>query len=187
MGVWSYSVFNAMRRAATIIIIGETRDPATIEGVITTALTGHLVMTTMHTSSVPEIISRATGAFPSSQQSRIAIDMLESLNLMVTQLLLPQVGGGRVACREFMVMDRKTRSALISTPHERWPSIMREMLTKRNCVGRSMADSAEVLLKEGRIDKAIYEWIAVRSSSKSKVERTALGMDMTGLDLEEDL
>ena len=182
--LWSQCVTNALRRAPKIIIIGEARDKATLENCVKASLTGHLVMSTMHTIGVPESIRMAMMRFPGSERRAIAADLLETLNLVVTQLLLPQVGGGKVGCREFLVFDRKVRTALVGLDPDKWPAKLREMLTARQVVGRSMADSARTLLTEGRITPEIYEWIAARTSAESKVTRTVMGGKLFDLDAE---
>ena len=173
--LWASAVSNALRRAPKIIVIGEARDRATFEAIIQASLTGHLSMSTMHTIGVPESIRRALMFFPGSERRGISIDLLECLNLLVTQLLLPRVGGGKVGCREFMVFDRKVRIALNSLDPEEWPGKIREMLNERRVIGRSMADSARELLQANKITSETFEWVAARSSGESKVVRQAMG------------
>lgn len=173
--IWAYCVRNAMRRAPDIILIGEARDRSTIQGCIEASLTGHLVMSTMHTIGVPETIRRAMMPFSQSERHGIAIDLLECLNLVVTQLLLPRQGGGKIACREFMVFDRKVRASLVRLEPDDWPAKLREMMTERQVVGTTMADSARALFDGGAITDDTYDWISSRTSRESQVVRQAIG------------
>lgn len=179
-GIWSRCVSDALRKAPKIIVIGEARDRATIEGCIEAALTGHLLMSTMHTIGVPATIRRAMMPFPGPERRGIAMDLLECMNMMVTQLLLPRVGGGKVGCREFLVVDRKVRSALGGLDTEEWPGKLTEMLSGRQVTGRSMADSAKDLLARKLITPETFEWIAVRTSGESKVVRQARSGGLAG-------
>lgn len=171
--IWAYCVRNALRRAPDIIIIGEARDKATIQGCIEAALTGHLVMSTMHTIGVPETIRRAIMPFSAQEKSGIAVDLLESLNLVVTQLLLPRVGGGRIACREYIIFDAKVRANLINQDIDLWPAKLREIMTQGWAQSATMAESADKLLRGGLISKETHEWIASRTSRESKIARIA--------------
>ena len=176
--VWAYCVRNALRRKPTLILIGEARDRATIQGCIEAALTGHLVMSTMHTIGVPETVRRAMMPFSALERRGIAVDLLECLNLIVTQLLLPRAGGGKVACREYMVVDRKVRAALMGADPDEWPARLRTMLNERRVTGSTMAASAQTLLGRDLITPETYEWIAARTSSESKVVREAISGGM---------
>jgi defect-in-organelle-trafficking protein DotB len=179
--VWAYSVRNALRRAPDIIIIGEARDKATIQGCVEAALTGHLVMSTMHTIGVPETIRRAVMPFSVAERHSIAIDLLESLNLVVTQLLLPKLGGGRVACREYVVFDAKVRAALVGQEPDSWPSKLREIMSQGWASSVTMAQSSEKLLTSGHISNETYEWISSRTSRESRLARAAMGRSSLAL------
>lgn len=171
---WAYCVRNALRRAPDIIVIGEARDKATIQGCTEASLTGHMVMSTMHTIGVADTIRRAIKPFSASEKNSVAADLLECLNLVVTQLLLPRKGGGRIACREYVVFDRKIRTTLIGLDPDDWPTKLRDMMAERRVVGLSMADSARKLLEADKITPEIFEWIASRASGESKIIRDAI-------------
>lgn len=175
---WAIAVANALRRKPDIIIIGEARDRDTIRACIEASLTGHMLLSTMHTIGVPETVRRVMMPFHGAEQRAVASDFLECINMVVTQLLLPKVGGGKVAVREFMVFDRKAKADLMGLEIEEWPSRIREMLSKRQVVGRSMSDAAKALLGDGRITAETYEWIAARTSDESRLMRDATGVGL---------
>lgn len=175
---WAWCVRNALRRKPDIISIGEARDRDTIKGCIALSNTGHLVMTTMHTIGVAETIRRAVIEFPPEEQRSVAADLLDVLNLVVTQLLIPRKGGGKIGCREYMVFDKKARSALQGLEPELWPGRIRELLFSKQVIGCSMADSARNLLEIGEITPETFEWISNRSSNESKLVRTAIAQGL---------
>ena len=92
-----------LRQDPDIIFVGEMRDPETISTVLTAAETGHLVFSTLHTSSAAEAVERIVDVFDGSKQKQILIQLSSVLRGVVAQHLLPKKGGGRVAAREILV------------------------------------------------------------------------------------
>ena len=160
---FAYCVRNALRRKPTIILIGEARDKATIQASVEAALTGHVLYSTMHTIGVAETLRRAIMPFPGDERRSMAVDIMETMRLSVTQILLPKVGGGKVGCREFMVFDDVSRSRFLDTEIDEWPQLARRLLSERKCIGRSMKDSAQVLFNNGEIAEDTYNYIASRT------------------------
>lgn len=163
--VFAYGVRNALRRKPTIILIGEARDRATIEAVVEASLTGHLVYSTMHTIGVGETLRRAVMPFPDSIRRSMAVDIMESLRMIVSQLLLPRKGGGKVGCREYMVFGREIREQFLKENIDNWPRLARRMLAEERAIGSTMAKSALKLLWDGLIDEATYERVAGKSKN----------------------
>jgi defect-in-organelle-trafficking protein DotB len=160
--IYAYCVRNALRRKPTIIVIGEARDKATIEATVEAGLTGHLVFSTMHTIGVGETLRRATMPFPDDVRRSMGVDIMESLRMVVTQLLLDKVGGGKVACREFMVFGRDIREVFLKEDMDDWPKVSRRLLAEERAIGRTMAKSALNLLAQGLISEETYERTAAR-------------------------
>ena len=79
------------------------RDIETIRLALTAAETGHLVFSTLHTSSAPKTIDRIIDVFPAGEKSMVRSMLSESMRATITQTLLKRVGGGRVAAWEIMV------------------------------------------------------------------------------------
>lgn len=163
--IFAYCVRNALRRKPTIIIVGEARDRATIEASVEAGLTGHLVYTTMHTIGVGETLRRAVMPFPDSVRAAMAVDIMESLRMIVSQLLLPRKGGGKVGCREYMVFSRDAREAFLKEPIDNWPRVARRLLAEERVLGQTMSEGALNLLWEDLIDEETYELIAGRSKA----------------------
>jgi len=100
---FSMALKYAMRQDPDIILIGEMRDKETIEAALTAAETGHLVFGTLHTNSAPGTINRIIDVFSGDEQGQIRTMIAGSLVGVISQMLLPKVGGGRVAVPEIMI------------------------------------------------------------------------------------
>lgn len=93
----------ALRQDPNIIMLGEMRDIETISAVLTAAETGHLVISTLHTATAAETISRIVNIFPAYQQQQVLIQLASTLRAVIAQQLLPRIKKGRVAAREIMI------------------------------------------------------------------------------------
>ena len=92
-----------VRQDPDVILVSEMRDLETIALAITLAETGHLVLATLHTANAPQTIDRIIDIFPVDQQSQIRLQVALALKGIVSQRLLPKIGGGRVAAREILI------------------------------------------------------------------------------------
>jgi twitching motility protein PilT len=102
---------SALREDPDIILVGEMRDQETIALALTAAETGHLVLSTLHTSNAPQTISRIVDVFPPHQQDQIRVQLADTLLGVVAQTLVPtQDGQGRVAALEIMVANAAIRN-----------------------------------------------------------------------------
>ena len=90
----------ALREDPDIVLVGEMRDLETIAIALETAVTGHLVFGTLHTSSAVGTIDRIVDQFPSDRQQQIRVMMADALKAVISQILLKKIGGGRVAALE---------------------------------------------------------------------------------------
>ena len=93
----------ALREDPDVILIGEMRDKETIAAAITAAETGHLVFGTLHTNSAAQTINRIVNVFPAEEQEQIRTQLSMALLAVIAQVLLPKIGGGRVAAQEIMI------------------------------------------------------------------------------------
>lgn len=101
-----------LRQDPDVIMLGEMRDLETTAIAITAAETGHLVLGTMHTMGAAQTIDRIIDLFPSSQQAQVRAQLALVLEGVLSQQLLPRVGGGRVAAVEVMVTTPAIRNLL---------------------------------------------------------------------------
>ena len=93
----------SLRQDPNIIMLGEMRDIETIAAVLTAAETGHLVISTLHTSTAAETISRIVDVFPSHQQQQILNQLASTLRAVIAQQLLPRADHERVVAREILI------------------------------------------------------------------------------------
>lgn len=95
----------ALRQDPDIILIGEMRDAETIGAALTAAETGHLVFGTLHTNSAPGTINRIIDVFTGEEQAQIRAQLAASLVAVVSQTLIPKLGGGKVATQEILITN----------------------------------------------------------------------------------
>ena len=93
-----------------MIFVSELRDLETIRTAVVAAETGHLVFGTLHTTSAISTVDRIIDVFPPDAQQQVRVQLASTLQGVISQCLLPKVGGGRVAAREIMVATDAIRS-----------------------------------------------------------------------------
>jgi twitching motility protein PilT len=103
----------ALRQAPKVILVGEMRDKETIEIALEAAETGHLVLSTLHTTDASKTVERIVGVFPLAEQQTIRSRFARSFRYIVSQRLLPRKEGvGRVAAMEILKSTMRTREYL---------------------------------------------------------------------------
>lgn len=100
---WAMALRSSLREDPDVVLIGEMRDPETMQAAITLAETGHLVFSTLHTNSAAQSIDRITDSFSADQRSQIRIQLAATLKGIISQRLLPKIGGGRVVAAEILL------------------------------------------------------------------------------------
>ena len=90
------------RQDADVIMLGEMRDPETMATAVTAAETGHLVFATLHTNSAAQTIDRIIDSFPADQQEQIRTQLAGSLVGVISQRLIPRLGGGMIPAVEVL-------------------------------------------------------------------------------------
>ena len=93
------------REDANVVLIGELRDLDTISTAMTAAETGHLIIATLHTNSASQTVDRIVDVFPAHQQNQVRSQLASVLLGVVSQRLVPKVGGGRVPALEIMIKN----------------------------------------------------------------------------------
>jgi twitching motility protein PilT len=109
---FSAALRSALREDPDVVLIGEMRDLETIASAITIAETGHLVFATLHTNSAAQSIDRMIDVFPPHQQPQIRSQLSNILAAIVSQRLVPTIGGGRVAAAEILVATPAVRNII---------------------------------------------------------------------------
>ncbi len=109
---FSAALRSALREDPDVVLIGEMRDLETIASAITIAETGHLVFATLHTNSAAQSVDRMIDVFPPHQQPQIRAQLSNILAAIVSQRLIPVIGGGRVAAAEILVATPAVRNII---------------------------------------------------------------------------
>lgn len=158
-------VRNALRRKPGLILVGEARDTETIAAVIEAALTGHPVYTTVHSNGVADAVRRMITTFPADERHGRALDILETLRLIVWQHLAPATDGKRVALREYLVFNNTIRDALLNTPIDNLAANTRKLLKKH---GQPMLIDAKQKYEAGILDERYFKLVETQSKMLDK-------------------
>jgi twitching motility protein PilT len=102
----------ALRQAPKVILVGEMRDRDTVKIALSAAETGHLVLSTLHTINAGETVNRILGMFEPEEQEQVRVRLADSLRWIVSQRLVPKVGGARFALLEIMGANLRTQEAV---------------------------------------------------------------------------
>ena len=103
----------AFRQGPKVILVGEIRDPETMEIALQAAGTGHLVLSTLHTTDAGATINRILGLFSPSEERLIRMRLAECLRYVVSQRLLPKIDGGRVAAFEVLKNTMRVKDLIL--------------------------------------------------------------------------
>lgn len=101
-----------LRQDPDVIMIGEMRDATSIGTAMTSAETGHLVFSTLHTNSASQTIDRIVDSFPAEQQDQVVSQLAATLVAIVSQRLLPRISGGRIPANEVMIVNPAIRNLI---------------------------------------------------------------------------
>ncbi len=139
----------ALREDPDIILVGEMRDLETIELALEAALTGHLVMSTLHTISASQTVDRIIEIFPPEQQAQIRSSLAESLRAVVSQTMFKRIDRpGRVVALEIMIATPAIRNLIRENKTYQIPSLIQ---TGRKYGMISLDDSIMEYLRRGII------------------------------------
>lgn len=144
---------NSLRRKPGLIVVGELRDADTILAAVEAANTGHPIYATTHANSASLIIRRLSMKFPADQQDQAVVDLLETTRLVISQLLVPKVGGGRLCLREWFLLNDDVVQHVIVGGLQNNARAIRELID-RGEAGRSMAAAVAAALDDGEITTA---------------------------------
>ncbi|MGA3172562.1 MAG: PilT/PilU family type 4a pilus ATPase [Chthoniobacteraceae bacterium] len=162
---FSAGLRSALRQAPKVILVGEIRDRETMEIALTAAETGHVVYSTLHTINAGQSVNRILGFFGKDEEQLVRERLVDTLRYIVSQRLVPKVGGGRLMINEIMGSNLRTRETLLLGESEGKTYV--EIIEASAPYGWHTFDQA---LIEAYAKELITEETAmVFSSSKSKV------------------
>src|SRR5437868_9596627 len=140
----------ALRQAPDILVVGEMRDPETMRIAVSAAETGHLVLSTLHTTDVASTIARISDSFPPELQPTIRQELAMALTAVLTQILLPSKHGGRVPVAELLMIGYGARQHIRRTALQH---LHQEITLTKNKGSVSQEESLQLLVQQGAIDR----------------------------------
>jgi twitching motility protein PilT len=139
----------ALRQAPDILVVGEMRDPETMRIALAAAETGHLVFSTVHTTDVAAVIGRIADSFPLERQNTIRQELSMALAAVVTQTLLPKIGGGRVVAAEILMVGYGARQHIRKNALQH---LHQEIALTRKAGSISLEESLAELVRNGVVE-----------------------------------
>lgn len=145
------AIRSALRGSPEVILVGEARDKETLAASCNAAVTGHCVHTTVHASSVDEVMTRMMAQLQGAGSETAQTNLLTAASMFVAQRLVPTVSGGLTALREVVLFDDTLRRELANAPITKYAQIVREAC---EAGGRTMQAEADKALEAGLISQA---------------------------------
>lgn len=142
------------RQNPDVIMVGEMRDLETIATAMTVAETGHLVFATLHTNSAAQSIYRIVDVFPASQQNQIRFQLAGSLLGVISQRLIPGIGGGFVPACEVMMCNVAISNLIRENKNHEIPAVI-ETSSKEGMISMNRALADMVRQKEISLNDAV--------------------------------
>jgi twitching motility protein PilT len=140
----------ALRQAPDVIVIGEMRDPETMRIALAAAETGHLVLSTLHTTDVASTVARVADSFPVERQNTIRQELAMAVAAVTTQMLLPRRGGGRTVAAEILMVGYGARQHIRRNALQH---LHQEITITRRHGSRSLEESLARLVRDGTIER----------------------------------
>ena len=163
---------SAMRRSPDAIMVGELRDYSTVDAAIELSNTGHPAYATTHASNVPAILPRLISLFPESIQQQKALELADTIRMLISQKLIEDVNGNMFAVRESLKFTPALRDYLkkkAKNPDDMVRKI--KMIVRHGKFGSvSFEAQGKQLLAEGKINLASYRHLVEESEELSKEE-----------------
>jgi twitching motility protein PilT len=155
----------ALRQDPDIILVGEMRDLETIGLAVTAAETGHLVLGTLHTTSATKTVDRVVNVFPPVQQTMIRMQLAGTLQGIISQTLVPKIGGGRVAALEILIATDAVRAII---REDKMVQLMSAMQTGKKVGMQTLEDHLNELVASKMI---AYEEATARANVPDLIRR----------------
>lgn len=181
----------ALRQAPKVILVGEMRDKETMEIGLTAAETGHLVLSTLHTIDAGQTINRVLGMFEKDEQPQVRHRLIDTIRWVVSQRLLPKVGGGRVAAMEIMRTSLRVKDLILNqeTEEKTFYNVIHDSVT----IGmRTFDQDILELFEKGMItEETAFRYCSQKNEIGRGVDRIKSGRgesttSISGLSMEDD-
>ena len=150
-GSFGRALRRVLRQDPDVILIGEMRDEETVRTALSAAETGHLVLSTLHTADASETINRIIDFFPPHQHKQVRAMLAATLRGVISQRLVPSIGGGRVAALEILRATGRVRDAILGVGQV---AELSQIITEGSYYGMQSFDQALFeLVKANRITR----------------------------------
>lgn len=140
----------AVRQAPDILVVGEMRDPETMRMAVSAAETGHLVLSTLHTTDGASTISRICDSFPLERQNTIRQELAMALVAVQTQILLPSKISGRIPAAELLMVGYGAKQHIRRNALQH---LHQEITITKKSGSFSLEESLAELVAQGHIDR----------------------------------
>lgn len=156
---WDVALRSVLREDPDVVLIGEMRDPETISAALTIAETGHLVFATLHTNSAAQTIDRIIDAFPQGQRDQVALQLAATLEGVISQRLVPAIGGGRLPAIEIMLGTQAVKTNIREGKSHLLDNVVQ---TSFDIGMTSLEKSLADLVKSGKITRETAQFFSLR-------------------------
>jgi len=150
---------NSLRQRPDVILVGEIRDREVMEQALSIAETGHLCLATIHTNNSYQAIERIVNLFPEDYHNQIRLNLSMNLKGIISQRLLPKVGGGLTPAIEVMLNQGLVRELILKGEIGK----IHDVMEQNNSIGMSTFDQS---LMRSFLDELITEECAIANSDK---------------------
>jgi twitching motility protein PilT len=140
----------ALRQAPDVIVVGEMRDPETMQIAVAAGETGHLVFSSLHTPDVATTIARIADSVPLERQNTIRQELAMALAAVLTQTLMPKIGGGRVPAAELLLVGYGARQHVRKNALHH---LHQEITITRKQGSFTLEESLTDLVRQGLVDR----------------------------------
>ncbi|MEJ2723839.1 MAG: PilT/PilU family type 4a pilus ATPase [Deltaproteobacteria bacterium] len=181
----------ALRQAPKVILVGEMRDKETVEIGLSAAETGHLVLTTLHTTDAGQTVNRIVGMFEREEERQIRIRLADGVRWIACQRLLPKVGGARVAAFEILRSNLRVKDLILHGEGEAEGKTFYDVMEQSRPFGMMTFDQSiaelyhhGLITEETALSYASRKAIVGRAIDAVKSERGEKTTDIEGLRLD---
>ena len=140
----------ALRQAPDVIVVGEMRDPETMQIAVAAGETGHLVFSSLHTTDVATTVARIADSFPVERQNTIRQELAMALSAVLTQTLMPKNGGGRIPATELLMVGYGARQQIRKNALQH---LHQEITITRKQGSFTLEESLTELVKQGLVER----------------------------------
>ncbi len=170
---------HALRQDPNVILIGEMRDRETITIAIRAAMTGHLVISTLHTINAVHTVTRMLKYFPPEEQDSVRSEIATALRAAVSQRLVPTADGkGRIPCVEVMIVNNMIKKLILENRIEDMEQVIRNGVDQMQSFDHSLVK----LYRTGKITMETgEEWADDVPAFKRMCAGTAAATDRSGI------